>query len=277
MKFVKMQGAGNDYIYFNLFEEKIESPAELSRRVSDRHFGIGGDGIVLIGPSAEGDFSMRMFNADGSEAEMCGNASRCVGKYLYDRGLTRKKEIALSTKSGIKRLLLEVDPVTDTVVRVNVNMGRPRLSAHEIPVALSLPRVVHHPLEVEGYRAEITCVSMGNPHAVIFQDDIERFDFSAIGPAIEHHPLFPQRTNVEFVQVLDRQNLRMRVWERGSGETLACGTGACATVVAGVLNNVCDAVALVHVKGGDLLVEWDRSADEVWLSGDAHFVFEGFV
>ncbi len=277
MKFEKMQGAGNDYIYFNLFEEKIDDPSALSIKLSDRHFGVGGDGIVLIGPSSEGDFSMRMFNADGSEAEMCGNASRCVAKYLYERGLTDKREIALDTKAGIKYLQLFIDPQTDTVQRVRVNMGTATVSSESIPVISELPEVIDQPLTIDGKELRITCVSMGNPHAVIFMSDIDNLELDEIGPKIENHPMFPQRTNVEFIEVVDRNTFKMRVWERGSGETLACGTGACASVVAGVLNNRCDTCVTVKLKGGDLDIEWDKTNNQVYLMGDAHFVFKGEI
>jgi len=277
MKFEKMQGTGNDYIYFNLFEERIDDPSTLSIKLSDRHFGVGGDGIVLIGPSDEGDFSMRMFNADGSEAEMCGNASRCVAKYLYERGLTKKREIALDTKAGIKYLQLFIDPQTDTVQRVRVNMGEATVSSQSIPVVSELSEVIDQPLTIDGKELRITCVSMGNPHAVIFTSGIDNLKLDEIGPKIENHPMFPQRTNVEFIEVVDRNTFKMRVWERGSGETLACGTGACASVVAGVLNNRCDTRVTVKLKGGDLDIEWDKTNNQVYLTGDAYFVFKGEI
>ncbi len=277
MKFEKMQGTGNDYIYFNLFEKKIDNPSDLSIKLSDRHFGVGGDGIVLIGPSTEGDFSMRMFNADGSEAEMCGNASRCVAKYLYERGLTKKREIALDTKAGIKYLQLFIDPQTDTVERVRVNMGKAAFSSQSIPVISELPEVIDQPLTIAGKEFRITCVSMGNPHTVIFMSGIDKLKIDEIGPKIENHPMFPQRTNVEFIEVVDRDTFKMRVWERGSGETLACGTGACASVVAGVINDYCDTRVTVQLKGGDLEIEWDKIHNQVYLTGDAHFVFKGEI
>ncbi len=278
MKFEKMHAAGNDYIYINLFEERIEDPATLSRRLSDRHFGVGGDGVVLIGPADQGDFSMRMFNADGSEGLMCGNAARCVGRYLYERGLTNKQNIALQTLSGIKQLQLTVDPVEDRVIRVRVDMGPARRdgSALQPPQAL-LPEILEYPFEVEGGIWTVTFVSMGNPHVVIFTDGIDALDLPKIGPPIEHHMLFPQRTNVEFVEVINRGELRMRVWERGSGETLACGSGACAVLAAAVLTGRADPKAWVHLRGGDLLVEWERQQNRLFLTGDAHFVFQGEV
>ena len=278
MKFEKMHAAGNDYIYVNLFEEKVENPAELSRRLSDRHFGVGSDGLILIGPSGEGDFSMRMFNADGSEGEMCGNAARCVGKYLYERGLTDRREIALSTGSGIKQLSLTVDPVTNLVELIRVNMGGAILSAADSAhFQTTLPEMVNYPVEIDGKVVEITFVSMGNPHAVIFMEDIDSLEIEKMGPKIEHHPLFPERTNTEFIEITDRTHLRMRVWERGSGETLACGSGACASVVAAALTGRTDPRASVQLKGGTLEVEWDRDHNQVYLTGDAHFVFKGEV
>lgn len=277
MKFEKMHGAGNDYIYFNLFEEKIENPEALAIKLSDRHFGIGGDGIVLIGPSEEGDFSMRMFNADGSEAQMCGNASRCVGKYIYDRRLSDKKEIALSTKSGIKYLQLDVDAKTDAVKTVRVNMGQANTSAVDIPVKSQQKEVINRPLEIDGKTYHITCVSMGNPHAVVFVNDIDKLDLEKLGPKFENHPLFPERINTEFIEIIDRETLKMRVWERGSGETLACGTGACAATVAGVRNNVCASRVTVKLRGGDLQIEWDKTDNHVYLTGGAEFVFAGEI
>ncbi|MDR0422723.1 MAG: diaminopimelate epimerase [Proteiniphilum sp.] len=277
MKFEKMHGAGNDYVYVNLFEERVDDPEELSRRVSDRHFGIGSDGLVLIGPGGEGgDFSMRMFNADGSEGAMCGNAARCVGKYLYERGLTAKREIALNTQSGIKQLLLTVNPRTGEVERVRVNMGKAAFSASDtLRSQVTLPEMVNYPVQVSGREYRITFVSMGNPHAVIFTDGIDNLEIERIGTEIEHHPLFPERTNVEFIEVIDRSRLKMRVWERGSGETLACGSGACASVAAGTITDRCEPKASVQLKGGVLEVEWVRDGNQVFLAGDARFVFKG--
>lgn len=278
MKFEKMHAAGNDYIYVNLFEENVEHPEELSRRLSDRHFGVGSDGLILIGPSEEGDFSMRMFNADGSEGEMCGNAARCVGKYLYERQLTNRREIALSTASGIKQLSLTVNPVTNLVERIRVNMGGAILSANEsIHFQTTLPEMINYPVEIEGQVVEITFVSMGNPHAVIFMEDIDSLEIEKIGTKIEYHPLFPERTNTEFIEVIDREQLKMRVWERGSGETLACGSGACAAVVAAALTGRAAPRVTLQLKGGILEVEWDRDHNQVYLTGDAHFVFKGEV
>lgn len=272
-----MHGTGNDYIYINLFEEEVEHPEELARKWSDRHFGIGSDGLILIGPSETGDFSMRMFNADGSEAGMCGNAARCVGKYVYDKGLTRKMEVALETKSGMKILHLFVNPETGKVERVRVNMGKPILDAESVPVNLPLSEIINQPFYVDDREYRITCVSMGNPHTVIFTHDIDHLIIEQIGPEIETHSAFPERTNVEFIEVIDKNTLKMRVWEQGSGETLACGTGACASVVAGVLNGLCEPTSVVHTKGGILEIEWNRSENNVYLTGAAEFVFEGTI
>lgn len=268
-----MQGAGNDYIYLNGFEKLPADLGSLARQMSDRHFGIGSDGLVIIMPSDSCDFRMRMFNSDGSEAEMCGNASRCVGKYVYDKGLTTKKELTLETLAGVKHLTLHTQ--NGTVEQVTVDMGEPILSAPEIPVNLSESPVIAHPLEVEGQTFAITCVSMGNPHAVIFLDGMDRYDLHHIGSLIEHHELFPRRTNVEFVEVLSPQDLRMRVWERGAGETLACGTGACATLVAAVLNGRSDRRATLHLLGGDLSIEWREQNNRIYMTGGAVTVFEG--
>lgn len=268
-----MQGAGNDYIYLNGFEPLPADLGELARQMSDRHFGVGSDGLVIIMPSESCDFRMRMFNSDGSEAEMCGNASRCVGKYVYDKGMTTKKELTLETLAGVKHLTLHIQD--NKVEQVTVDMGEPILSAPDIPVNLSESPVVSQPLEIEGNRFAITCVSMGNPHAVIFLDDMDRYDLHHIGSQIEHHELFPRRTNVEFVEVQSPQHLRMRVWERGAGETLACGTGACATLVAAVLNGKSDRRAKLHLLGGDLSIEWNEQNNRIYMTGGAVTVFEG--
>ncbi len=273
MRFTKMQGAGNDYVYINCFEEKIDDPHTLSKRISDRHFGVGSDGLVLIMPSDTCDFRMRMFNADGSEAQMCGNASRCVGKYVYDHGMTDKKEISLETKSGVKKLKLFVEK--GRVSRVCVDMGVPRFEPALIPVLIEGDAVIDEPVVVGDELFRITCVSMGNPHAVIFLSDITGDDLHRIGAMIENHPLFPERTNVEFVQVLSPQELRMRVWERGAGETLACGTGACASLVAAVANGLADRKATLRLLGGDLEIEWDSISGHLFMTGPAETVFEG--
>jgi diaminopimelate epimerase len=269
-----MHGAGNDYVYVNCFSEHIEDPNALAEFVSDRHFGIGSDGLVLIMPSQTCDFRMRMFNADGSEAEMCGNATRCVGKYVYDHRLTSKKEFTLETLAGVKVLQLYTDE-NDYVQRVRVDMGAPILEAAQIPVVATESPVVNLPVEVLGETKELTCVSMGNPHAICFVDNVATLNLPAIGPAYEHHPLFPRRTNTEFVQVVDRTHVKMRVWERGAGETLACGTGCCATLVACVLCGKTDRHATIQVLGGELEIEWDEATDHVFMTGPATTVFDG--
>ena len=273
MRFTKMQGLGNDYIYVNCLEETVPDPVETARRISDRHFGVGSDGLVLILPDEEADFRMRMFNSDGSESEMCGNAARCVGKYIHDRGLSDKEEIRLMTGAGIKNLKLTVrDGRTESV---RVDMGEPILEAERIPTTLTGLKVINTPVEVLGETYGVTCVSMGNPHAVIFVEDADQFDVHTVGPVIENYPLFPRKTNVEFVTVKDRGNLRMRVWERGAGETMACGTGACATLVATVLNGLCERKAILQLNGGPLTVEWDPETNHVFQEGPAEFVFDG--
>lgn len=273
MKFTKMQGAGNDYIYINGFEAIPPHLSSLAVKMSDRHFGVGSDGLVMIVPSKTCDFGMRMFNADGTEAEMCGNAARCVGKYLYDHGMTDKTELTLETLAGVKRIYLTV--AHGRVTSVKVDMGEPLLLPGDLPVLLPGDRVVAQPIEVCGHRFSMTCVSMGNPHAVIFLDDLQAYDLHAIGRAIEHHELFPRRTNVEFVKVLAPDVLQMRVWERGAGETLACGTGACASLVAAVLNDRSRRAATLRLVGGDLQIEWDETSNHVFMTGDAVTVFEG--
>lgn len=273
MKFTKMQGAGNDYIYINGFEAIPPHLSSLAVKMSDRHFGVGSDGLVMIVPSKTCDFGMRMFNADGTEAEMCGNAARCVGKYLYDHGMTDKTELTLETLAGVKRIYLTV--AHGRVTSVKVDMGEPRLLPGDLPVLLPGDRVVAQPIEVCGHRFSMTCVSMGNPHAVIFLDDLQAYDLHAIGRAIEHHELFPRRTNVEFVKVLAPDVLQMRVWERGAGETLACGTGACASLVAAVLNDRSRRAVTLRLVGGDLQIEWDETSNHVFMTGDAVTVFEG--
>ncbi len=273
MKFTKMHGAGNDYVYVDCTAAPVDDPSRLAVAVSDRHFGVGSDGLVLICPSEAADFRMRMFNADGSEAQMCGNASRCVGKYVYDKGLTRKKSITLETLAGIKRLDLMTGERGD-IDRVRVDMGIPALAPEEIPVKTS-GIVLDMSIEAEGQTFPISCVSMGNPHAVIFVEDVDAVDLQRIGPAIEHHPLFPERTNVEFVQMLRSDRMKIRVWERGAGETLACGTGACASLVAAALRNRCGRKATALLRGGELEIEWDMKTLHVFMTGPAAMVFEG--
>jgi len=276
MKFSKMHGIGNDYIYVNCFEETVSEPEKVSVILSDRHKGVGSDGLVLIMPSDKADFRMRIFNADGSEAMMCGNATRCIGKYVYERGLTDKSDITLETNSGIRYLKLFTS--NGKVDLVQVDMGKAVLVPREIPVNSDSDRFIAQPVEVDGKTYSMTCVSMGNPHAVIFTDGIDSLDLEKIGPSFENHPLFPARVNTEFCEVIDSHTLRMRVWERGSGETFACGTGTCATVVAAVLNGICshDEEVLVHLRGGDLRITY-RSDGTVMMTGPAAFVFEGTV
>lgn len=275
MKFTKMQGLGNDYVYVNCMEQMVEDAAETARRVSDRHFGIGSDGLILICPSDKADFEMRMYNADGSRGEMCGNGIRCVGKYVYDYGLTDKTSISVETLGGIKHLFLEVE---DGKVRlVKVDMGPAILEPEKIPVTAEGSRVVDEPLQVDGKTFRMTCVSMGNPHAVIYVDDVQGMDLEKTGPSFENHERFPNRINTEFAHVLDRNTVEMRVWERGSGETLACGTGACAVAVASILNGYTEDQVTVRLLGGDLKIEWDREANKVYMTGPAEVVFDGEI
>ena len=276
MRFTKMQGIGNDYIYVNCFKENVPDPESVSIKVSDRHFGIGGDGLVLIMPSDKADFRMRMFNADGSEGMMCGNASRCIGKYVYDKGLTDKTDITLETKSGIKKLHL--NPENSKVKTVEVDMGEAILRPRDIPMNADGDSFVNKPVTVDGKEQNITAVSMGNPHAVIFTVSIDKLDLEKIGPSYENHPLFPERVNTEFCEVIDSRTLKMRVWERGSGETWACGTGACATAVAAVLNGFCkrDEEITLKLRGGDLKITY-RSDNHVIMCGEAETVFEGEI
>lgn len=273
MKFTKMNGCGNDYVYINGFVENVENPKELAKKVSDRHFGIGSDGLILIVPSDKADFCMRMFNADGSEGEMCGNGIRCVAKYVYDHKMTDKTEISIETKAGIKYLDLTVED--GKVTKVKVDMGEPILEPKEIPVRSEKKRVVNEPIAVAEKAWNMTCVSMGNPHAVVFVEDTGSLEIEKYGPLFENHELFPNRTNTEFVQVLNRNEINMRVWERGSGETLACGTGTCASVVACILNDFTDEKVLVHLLGGDLEIEYEKTTNHVFMTGPAETVFEG--
>ena len=277
MLFTKMHGISNDYVYVNGFKESVANPSDVAVKVSDRHTGIGSDGLVLILPSDSCDFRMRMFNSDGSEAEMCGNASRCVGKYVYDNGLTDKTRVSLETKAGVKILNLHLG--TDGKVNtVTVDMGEPVLTPRLVPVVSNLPQVVGQPIQVLGTDYKFTAVSMGNPHAVVFLDEsVENFPLEKVGPSFENHELFPHRTNTEFVNVIDRQILRMRVWERGAGETMACGTGACATAVAAILNGLSERKVTVRLNGGDLLIEWDEVSNHVFMTGGATTVFSGSI
>ncbi len=273
MKFTKMQGCGNDYVYVNLFEENLEDPVALSIVVSDRHFGIGSDGLITIGPSENADFRMRIYNADGSEAEMCGNGIRCVAKYVYEHKLTDQSEISVETGAGMKYLKLTIE--NGEVTQVRVDMGEPILSPEQIPVQASGSSVVDEPIQVAGKEWRMTCVSMGNPHAVLFVDDVEHFELEKYGPLFENHPRFPKRINTEFVQIISRTEVSMRVWERGSAETLACGTGTCASVMACILNGLTEHKVLVHLRGGDLMIEYDESNHHIYMTGPAVEVFTG--
>ena len=274
MKFTKMQGLGNDYVYVNCFREKIVNPPELSKKISDRHFGVGSDGLIMINPSEKADFEMEMYNADGSRGEMCGNGIRCVAKYVYDYGLTDKTTITVETLGGIKTLDLTVEDGKVKLVRVD--MGRPELEPAKIPVIAAGECAVNEPILTDGKEFHMTCVSMGNPHAVIFVDrDVRELPLEEIGPKFENHERFPNRVNTEFVRVLNRHIAEMRVWERGSGETLACGTGACAVAVACVLNGLTEDEVTVKLLGGDLKIKWDREKDTVYMTGPAEVVFDG--
>lgn len=273
MKFTKMHGCGNDYVYVNLFNEEIKDPASLAVAVSDRHFGIGSDGLITIGPSKVADFRMRIYNADGSEAEMCGNGVRCVAKYVYDHALTDRTRITVETGAGVKELTLTVE--NQKVALVRVDMGEPVLVPEQIPVDAKGERVVDEPIIVGEKEWRMTCISMGNPHAVVFVDDVENFPIEEYGPLFENHVRFPKRTNTEFVKVHTRNEVSMRVWERGSQETWACGTGTCATAMACILNGLTEDTVLVHLRGGDLTIEYDRNTNHVFMTGPVTEVFEG--
>lgn len=285
MKFTKMQGCGNDYIYINGFTEHIplEEKPELVRKWSDRHFGIGGDGVIFINPSQEADFEMEMYNADGTRAEMCGNGIRCVGKFVYDKGLTDSEHITVISAGKIKYLDLVVEKNEGDccgrghVTGVRVNMGSPVLEPEQIPVKASKHQVVDEPIWAAGKEYRMTRVSMGNPHAVIFTEGVAKLPLEQIGPFFEKHESFPRRTNTEFVEIIDKKTVFMRVWERGSGETLACGTGCCAVAVAGVLNGLTEPEITVKLLGGELLIRWDRKENLVYMTGPAVTVFEGEV
>ena len=278
MKFTKMHGCGNDYIYVDGAREIIpaERKSEVVKFLSDRHFGIGGDGVIFINPSDVADFEMEMYNMDGSRSEMCGNGIRCVGKYVYDHGLTRKTSLSIVSCGKIKYLELTVED--GKVAKVRVNMGSPVLEAAEIPVVASQSPVVDTPIAVDGREYRMTCVSMGNPHAIVYVDEmIDDETMAKIGPLFEHHERFPRRVNTEFVKVLDRERVQMRVWERGTGETLACGTGACAVTVASILNGLTEDGITVELLGGNLEIFWDRKENVVYMTGPATTVFEGEI
>ena len=273
MKFTKMQGCGNDYVYVNGFTETIADKPAFVKAVSDRHFGVGGDGAIFINPSEEADFEMEMYNADGTRAEMCGNGIRCVAKYVYDKGLTDKEQISIVSFGNVKYVDLYVKE--GLVSSVRVNMGEPILEAEKVPVISAMKRSVDEPVTVNGKEYRMTCVSMGNPHAVVFMEDVANLDIASVGSLFENHQVFPNRTNTEFVEVVDRTHVNMRVWERGTGETLACGTGCCATVVAGVLNGLTEEKVTVRVLGGEIEIQWDREENLVYMTGPAATVFEG--
>ena len=273
MKFTKMHGIGNDYVYMDCTKERLENPGEIARLVSDRHKGIGSDGLILIQSSDEADFEMAMYNADGSYGKMCGNGIRCVAKYVYDNGLTDKTEIGVISGGAVKYLKLTVE--NGKVKKVRVNMGEPILKPSEIPVVGDGDKLVAVPIVVDNQVYEMTCVSMGNPHAVVFLDDVENLKREEIGPRFEQHERFPDRVNTEFVERIDRKNLKMRVWERGSGETMACGTGACATAVAAILNGYAERDVTVHLLGGDLEISWDETDNCGYMTGPAATVFTG--
>lgn len=273
MKFTKMHGCGNDYVYVNGFTEKVADKPKAVVALSDRHFGIGSDGVIFINPSQQADFEMEMYNADGTRAEMCGNGIRCVGKYVYDHGMTDKTSITVESFGKVKYLDLTVE--NGKVVKVKVNMGKPELTAKDVPVVSVHEQVIDEEIIVKEKSYRMTCVSMGNPHAVVFMDDAEHLAIEEIGPYFENHERFPNRTNTEFVQVIDDSHVKMRVWERGTGETLACGTGCCATAVACVLNRLTGAHVTVQVLGGEIEIYWDQKENLVYMTGPAVTVFEG--
>lgn len=275
MNFTKMQGIGNDYVYINCFQETVKDPAALARRYSDRRFGIGSDGVILIEPSKVADCRMDMYNADGSRGKMCGNGIRCVGKYVYERGIAKKDVLTVETLSGIKTLNLEVK---DGKVRlIEVDMGEPIWNPTEIPAKFPGERAVDVPLSVDGAGFRVTCVSMGNPHCVIFTPSVDRVELEKIGPKVEHHSVFPEQVNTEFAEILGPGEVKMRVWERGSGETWACGTGACAVAAACAVNGKTKRDVLIHLKGGDLRIRWDEKNNHIFMKGPAEFVFDGTV
>ena len=276
MKFTKMHGIGNDYVYVNCFEETVENPREVAKFVSDRHFGIGSDGLILIKPSKVADCYMDMYNADGSNSAMCGNGIRCVAKYIYDYGITDKTEVDVETAAGIKHIVLTIKD--GKVEKARVDMGEPILKPELVPVVGKGEMLVNEPILVDGEEYRMTCVSMGNPHAVVFLDeDVKTLDIEKIGPKFENHERFPERVNTEFMYVVDRNTMNLRVWERGSGETWACGTGTCASVVASVLNGHTERNVLVHLLGGDLEILWDEKDNHVYMTGPATTVFDGEI
>ncbi len=276
LQFTKMHGLGNDYVYMDAINQKIENRSELAKFVSDRHFGIGSDGLILICPSEKADFRMQMFNQDGSEAEMCGNGIRCVGKFVFDKGLTNKETITVETLAGIKTLVMTAK--NGKIETARVDMGEPILEPEKIPVISNENPVKNLRLEEEGRNFTFTCVSMGNPHAVTFiEEDVNKFDICKYGAKLEVNKAFPKKANIEFINVIDDKTLKMRVWERGAGETLACGTGACAVTVAAILNGYTERTVTVHLLGGDLKIEWSKNDNHVYMTGPATTVFEGKI
>ena len=273
MKFTKMEGLGNDYVYINCFSEKVENPEKLAIAMSDRHFGVGSDGVILIKPSDKADFTMDMYNADGSRSEMCGNGIRCVGKYVYDYGLTNKTSISVETLAGIKYLDFVIKD--GKVDMVTVDMGAPILKADQVPVRSDKEQVIDEKITVAGVDYHMTCVSMGNPHAVVFVEDVQDFPLEQVGPGLEKHPRFPKRVNAEFVKILDEETIEMRVWERGSGITQACGTGACATAVAAFINELTGRKSDIIMDGGTVTIEWDEASGHILMTGPATKVFDG--
>lgn len=273
MKFIKMQAAGNDYVYIDTFTTTVPNPEKLAPRISDRHFGVGSDGLVLICPSEKADCRMRMFNADGTEAEMCGNAIRCVGKYVYEHKLVDKETVTIETKAGVR--ILQLHTHAGKVESVTVDMGLPYLEPKDIPVTDPGTDFIDRPLRIYGRNWRVTAVSMGNPHAIVFTHDIDKLNLTELGPLFEHHAFFPRRTNTEFVEILDQKTIKMRVWERGAGETMACGTGACASVVASVLNGHTERNVTVLLRGGKLDIKWDENTRHVFMTGRAETVFTG--
>ncbi len=273
MKFTKMHGCGNNYVYVNCFEETVKDPAKMAIAVSNINYGIGSDGLILIGPSEKANFKMSMYNSDGSEGSMCGNGIRCVAKYVYDYGLTKNTSLRIETKSGIK--VLELSVKEGKVDIVKVDMGKVLLGAKDVPVVSDKEKVINEPVVIAGNQYNITCVSMGNPHCVVFVDDVDSLDLEKIGPEFENHEMFPDRVNTEFIQVIDNNNIKMRVWERGSGETFACGTGACAAAVACVLNGKTDSQVTVHLRGGDLQIKYLEPVNNVFMTGPAATICDG--
>lgn len=275
MKFTKMHGLGNDYVYVNCFTEEAKEPAALAKLLSDRHKGIGSDGLILIGPSKKADFRMQMYNADGSVGEMCGNGIRCLAKYVYEHGMTAQKILSVETKAGIRKLELATDK--GIVSRVRVDMGSPILKADRIPIISDKEMVINEPILVNRMEYQMTGVSMGNPHVVVYVRNVNGMDVRWLGPRFEYHGRFPKRINTEFAEVIDRNTVKVRVWERGAGETMACGTGACAVAVAGVLNDLTERTVTVKLLGGDLTIEWEESSNTVYMTGPADTVFDGEI